>query len=230
MNPKITIEDTFSPALMEAFASSRRNFDLAKATNTVMRSWTSYAMAKVPQASRAAIRSRMMAKARAAKFRVHHVKTTKTGKESRSKRYQELKDTAGSYLMWATNWKPRGRSVRKMGSAEYFGALGRFIAARQYSAGYLKSSLTPALNVFRSKLGQAGRLPKYRHAPGRAVLAKPGPVSEARAEILAESILEVAPRAFVDSLPELEATVWTWVQENLIEEPARRAGFTVRRG
>lgn len=232
----IQIQDEFSPALVRAFSESRLKPDLARAINRIMGQWVSYAMAKIPKADQTRIRSRLMGPATKAKFQVGKVRVTKTGRESKGKRYLELKDSLAAYIVWATNWKSKRfpGGVRQLSADQFYAAVGKYVGARQFSAGYLKSSLKPALNAFRRGAGQAERLPRYNQGMGKgevgsAKLARPAEtVLAAEVEGYVEAILEVAPNAFVDSLPEIEATVRQWIEENLAERAARE-GLPVRR-
>lgn len=234
------IQNDFSPALARAFAESRLKPDLAKAINRIMAQWVSYAMAKIPVADKLRIKSRLMAPAIKAKFKVGKKKVTATGKESKGKRYLELKDSLAAYIVWAGNWKYKkkgeymGRPVRSMSTEEFYAAVGKYVGARQFSAGYTKSSLKPALNVFRARLGQSERLPLYRGGKGKGEVgtarqAKPADaILEAEVVGYVEAILEVAPTAFSDSLPEITATVQEWIAGNLVER-AQREGLSARR-
>ncbi|TXH15736.1 MAG: hypothetical protein E6R03_06700 [Hyphomicrobiaceae bacterium] len=230
------IENNFSPALARAFADSRLKPDLAKAINRIMSQWVSYAMAKIPAGDRSRIKSRLMATASRAKFKVGVVRRTKTGKESSGKRYRELKNSLAAYIVWATNWKTKAfpAGVRQLSADQFYAAVGKYVGARQFSVGYLRSSLKPALNAFRARAGQATRLPQYHGGQGKGEVgsAKPAQptetILEAEVEGYVEAILDVAPNAFSDSLPEIEATVRAWIAENLAER-ARREGLQARR-
>jgi hypothetical protein len=226
------IQNDFSPALARAFSDSRLKPDLTKAINRIMGQWVSYAMAKIPKADQTRIRSRLMAPATKAKFKVGKTRVTKTGRESKGKRYLELKDSLAAYVVWATNWKSKKfpGGVRQLSTEQFYAAVGKYVGARQFSAGYLKSSLKPALNAFRARAGQAERLPRYgKGQVGSAKLAQPAEmILLAEVEGYVEAILEVAPGAFADSLPEIEATVRQWIEENLAER-AIREGLEVRR-
>jgi hypothetical protein len=227
------IQNDFSPALARAFSDSRMKPDLTKAINRIMGQWVSYAMKKIPVADQAQIRSRLMAPATKAKFKVGKVKRTATGRESKAKRYQELKDSLAAYVVWAQNWKSKKYApsgVRQLSTDQFYAAVGRYVGARQFSAGYLKSSLKPALNAFRVRAGQEERLPKYRKGPvGSAKLARQNEtILLAEVEGYVQAILQVRPNAFLESLPEVEATVRQWIEENLAER-AIREGLEVRR-
>lgn len=229
---RIEIKNEFNPALARAFSDSRLKPDLAKAINRIMSQWVSYAMAKIPKADKMRIKSRLMAPATKAKFQVGLKKTTKSGKESQGKRYQELKNSLAAYIVWSINWRTRAYpgGVRSLPAAQFYAAVGKFAGARQFSAGYIRSSLRPALNTFRARAGQSERLPKYsRGEVGSAKAASPTePILLAEVEGYVEAILDVAPNAFADSLPEIEATVEKWIADNLAER-AQREGLTVRR-
>ncbi len=231
------IQNDFSPALARAFSDSRLKPDLTKAINRIMGQWVSYAMAKIPKAEQTQIRSRLMGPAIRAKFQVGKVQRTKSGRESKAKRYQELKDSLAAYIVWATNWKSKKYApagVRQLSTEQFYAAVGRYVSARQFSAGYLKSSLKPALNAFRARAGQEERLPQYGRGQGKgevgsAKLAQPNQsILEAEVEGYVQAILEVRPNAFAESLPEVEATVRQWIEENLAERAARE-GLSVRR-
>jgi hypothetical protein len=229
------IQNEFSPALARAFAESRLKPDLAKAINRIMAQWVSYAMSKIRVADKGRIKSRLMQTANNAKFKVGKQKLTKTGKESKGKRYQELKDSVAAYIVWSINWKTKTiPGVRTLRTDQFYAAVGKFVGARQFSSGYLKSSLKPALNVFRARGGQAERLPLYNRGKGKgevgsAKMAQPTEqILEAEVEGYVDAILQVAPNAFVDSLPEITATVQQWIAENLVER-ARREGLAAKR-
>jgi len=229
---RLQIQNDFSPALARAFAESRLRPDLAKAINRIMGQWVSFAMAKIPIADKSRIRGRLMARATQAKFSLGLVKRTKSGKESQGKRYLELRDSLAAYIVWSANWKSQSfpGGVRSLSTDQFYAAVGKFARARQYSAGYLKSSLMPALNTFRARAGQVTRLPKYRKGPpGAASAAQPGQtILSAEVEGYVKAILQVAPNAFSASLPEVTAAVQEWIAANLVER-ATREGLAARR-
>jgi len=227
----IIVQNNFSPALARAFSDSRLKPDLSRAINRIMAQWVSYAMAKIKVADKAAVKSRLMSRATKAKFKVGVRKTTATGKESKGKRYQELKDSVAAYIVWATNWRRSGVPVRQMSADEFYAAVGKYIGARQFSTGYLRSSLRPALSEFRVRAGQSERLPRYeRGNVGSAKKAVPTDrILLAEVEGYVEAILDVSPNAFADSLPEITATVEAWITNNLAERAAAE-GFDVATG
>ena len=223
--PKFEIENTLSPALLRAFDESRLRPDIARTINRVMQQWVSYAIAKIPMAERSRIKGRLEAPATRAKFQQGVRRVTSRGRESAAARYQLLKRSVAAYIVWTTNYRRKGVPVRQMSAAEFYATVGRFIGARQASAGHLRGGLRPALNTFRVAGGQAARLPKYKNTPGAAKKAGEGErVPMAEVENWAGAILQVAPNAFLDSLPEMEATLEKWIAENLLSR-ARGAGL-----
>jgi hypothetical protein len=229
ITPLITVTNNFSPALARAFSESRMKPDLARAVDRIMTHWVSFAMAKMYPAQRAAIKTRL--EGRAAKAKFDQGRTIKTGKASKSARYLALRHSLAAYIVWSTNWEYKGEPARNMSPERFYAAVGRYIGARQFSAGYLRSGMRPALNTFRVRLGMAARDPQYKKHPlvGRAKAAQPSErVPTAEVENWAGGILEKFPNAFLDSLPEIEAEVTKWIAENLAERAARE-GFTVTR-
>jgi hypothetical protein len=222
------VVNEFNPALLRAFSESRLRLDIARAVNEVMKFWVSFAMNKMYPAQRAAIKSRLEAQATKAKFQVAQRRVTKTGKESKAARYQMLKNSVAAYIVWATNWKYKGQPARTMTPDQFYVAVGRYIAARQFSVGYLRSGMRPALNTFRARLGQQARDVKYRR--GEVGTAKRADLNEriptAEVENFAGGIIEKFPRAFIDALPEVEAEVQRWIVRNLAER-ARGQGLNV---
>lgn len=218
----------FNPALVRAFSESRLKPDIARAVDRIMGLWVSFAMAKMYPAQKAAIKARLEAQAMKAKYQVAQRRVTKTGRESKGKRYQMLKNSVAAYIVWATNWKYKGQSVRTMNPEQFYAAVGRYIGARQFSVGYLRSGMRPALNTFRVRLGLPARDVKYRR--GEVGRAKRADASEriptAEVENFAGGIIEKFPRAFIDSLPEVEAEVSRWIAQNLAER-ARGQGLNV---
>jgi hypothetical protein len=218
----------FNPALLRAFSESRLRPDIARAVNEVMKFWVSFAMNKMYPAQKAAIKSRLEAQATKAKYQVAQMRVTKTGRESKGKRYQMLKNSVAAYIVWSTNWKYKGQSVRTMTPDQFYAAVGRYIGARQFSVGYLRSGMRPALNTFRARLGQPARDVKYRR--GEVGTAKRADLNEriptAEVENFAGGIIEKFPRAFLDALPEVEAEVQKWITRNLAER-ARGQGLNV---
>ena len=220
--------DEFNPALVRAFAESRLKPDVSRAVDRIMAQWVSFAMAKMYPAQKAEIKQRLEARAMKAKFHHAQRRTTKTGRESKSARYQMLKDSLAAYIVWATNWRYKGQPARSMTPDQFYAAVGRYIGARQYSTGYLRSGMRPALNTFRVRLGIPARDVKYRRGEvGRAKRADPSErIPTAEAENFAGGILEKFPRAFLDSLPEVEAIVTRWIGENIAQR-ARAQGLRV---
>ncbi len=227
--PQIQIEDTFSRALAEALDESRLRPDIAKSINRIMSQWVSYAMAKIPVAEKTRIKARLEAPAVRAKFQQGNVRLTKRGRERKNARYELLKRSVAAYIVWSTNYKRGGMPARQLSADQFYATVGRFIGARQFSAGHHKGGLRPALNTFRVAAGQAARLPRYKRAAGTAKKAgEQERIPTAEVENYAKAILEVAPNAFTDSLPEIERTVQEWIARNLVER-AQRAGLDARR-
>jgi hypothetical protein len=221
----------FNPALIRAYSESRIRPDLARATNQVMKFWVSFAMEKMYPAQRAAIKSRLEAQATRAKFRVATgggpVKMGKRG-ENKSARYLLLKNSVAAYIVWSTNWKWGGQPARTMDPQRFYAAVGRYIGARQFSVGYLRSGMRPGLNTFRAKLGLAARDVKYKRGEvGRAKEATPNErIPTAEVENFAGGIIEKFPRAFLDALPQVEDEVNRWIVANLAKR-GRDAGLNV---
>jgi hypothetical protein len=226
--PQITIENTFSRALAVALDESRLRPDIARSINRIMQQWVSYAMAKIPVAQRTAIKARLEAPAVRAKFQQGVRRVGARGRESASARYQLLKHSVAAYIVWTTNYRRNGKPARQMSGQEFYATVGKYIASRQFSAGHHRGGLRPALNTFRVATGQAARLPRYRNTPGTAKKAgEREAVPTAEVENYAKAILEVAPNAFTDSLPEIELTVREWIARNLVER-AQKAGLEAR--
>lgn len=219
MDATLTVKDSFTPALLAAWAASRRGSkDLSRLINLAMRQWVSFAIHKIPKANRAAIKARLEARASRARFQHGIVRTTKTGRESKSARYQFLKESLAAYIVYATNYRTRRGSARAMSAAQFYAHVGRYIGARQFSAGYLKAGLYPALSEFKAARGEDTRPARYRQPAGTAVAARPE-APEARVADFASGILDVAPRAFLDSLGD----VVTWIQRNIVQNLIERA-------
>lgn len=226
--PKIEITDTFSRALAEAFDESRLRPDIARTINRIMQQWVSYAMAKIPVAQRGAIKARLEAPAARAKFQQGVRKVGARGRESASARYSMLKRSVAAYIVWVTNYRRGGKPARQMSAQEFYATVGKFVGSRQFSAGHHRGGMRPALNTFRVAGGQMARLPRYKNVPGTAKKAQEQAlVPTAEVENYARAILQLAPNAFTDSLPEIERTVQEWIAKNLVER-ARRAGLEAR--
>jgi len=234
----------FNPSLLRALNESRLKPDMARAVNRIMATWVGFAMNKMYSAQKAEIKSRLEGRATRAKFEVATgkgpIKRGRGGAESKNARYQLLKNSLAAYIVWSQNYtgklgsKKKGyRSVtaRPASAQDFYALVGKYIAARQYSAGYLRSGMRPALNTFRVRLGLVARDAKYRKPVstggevGRAKKAEPDErIPTAEVENWATGILEKFPNAFTDSLPEMEAQVQRWIVENLAER-AREQGI-----
>lgn len=236
--PAIQVNVTeFSAGLARMLNDSRSNQDMERVINRIMAHWVSFAMNKMYAADRAAIKARLEARARKAKFDPGVRKIGKRGKESGDARYQLLRDSVAAYIVYATNWtgklgsKKNGRRsvvARNASPGDFYALVGRYIGARQFSSGYLRSGLRPGLNTFRVPLGLAARDAKYPKTgpPGSAKRAMAGErVPMAEVVDWASGILEKFPTAFSDSLPEIEALVNRWITQNLAERAAKQ-GFT----
>lgn len=224
------IEDSFSPALAQAFSESRMTPDIVRAVNTIMRDWVSFAIAKIPRADASKIKSRLEGRATRAKFDHAVDKPLKIRKDGslgkQDLRFLQLRKSLAAYIVWATNYSDKGKKARTMTGQEFYAAVGRYIGRRQFSAGHHKGGLRPALNEFRARLGQAERLPRYRRVPGEARSAtERDTIPWAEVSDWAGEILKVAPNAFSDSLPEIEAAVRRYIAENL-QRRAEQAGLT----
>jgi hypothetical protein len=156
--PQITIENTFSRALAQAFDESRLRPDIARTINRIMQQWVSYAMAKIPTAQKMAIKARLEAPAVRSKFQQGVRRVGARGRESASARYQLLKHSVAAYIVWTTNYKRNGKPARQMSGQEFYATVGKYVGSRQFSAGHHRGGLRPALNTFRVAGGQAARL------------------------------------------------------------------------
>jgi len=230
------IEDGFSPALLRAYDDSKWKPDIARSINHVMARWVGFAMAKIPRADKRRIKARLEGKAAAAgaRFQQGFRKTSKSGRESRSARYLVLRDSVAAYICYLKNRAHTERRVkgfvgpmpqlkaRSMNADQFYAAVGRWVGARQYSAGYLRSALRPALNEFRVRLGLDERGPQYRKGTmGSARKAQPQEaIATADVEAYVDALGSVSPRAFLESLPEITTMVEQWIGDNMAKRAA----------
>ncbi len=241
--PTISVKNEFSPALARAFSESRERPDLARAVNYIMQLWVSFAIDKIPAAQKSDIRSRLMARATRTAYQLGLNKVVKIKKDGTYRkmdmRYIELRQSLAAHIVWATNYPGRAgtgqayaNKARTRNAKDFYALVGSFVSHRQYSAGYLRSGLLPALNAFRVAQGK-GELPTFKKKygpPGSAIKAQPNDmVPMAQVEDLAKGILIKAPNAFSESLPEIEKQIEGYIADNLAKR-ALDAGFRVRRG
>ncbi len=226
MRLQISMQDEFSPALLRAFSDSRLRPDLARAVNLIMKMWVSFAIAKIPAAKKETIKSYLDAPATRTKWRRGSIKARTKVRISQRPRYEMLRKSLAAHIVWVTNYK----NAKAMTAEKFYATVGKYMGARQYSRGYLKSGLYPALNMFRAKLGQAERTARYtKHGPpGEAKKAeKQESIPTAEVENWAEGILKIAPEAFAQSLPEIEREVQKLIVQNLAER-AQREGLAAK--
>lgn len=224
MRLQISIQDEFSPALLRAFDDSRLRPDIVKAVNQIMKMWVSFAIAKIPAAKKDTIKSYLDAPATRSKWRRGSIKARKKVRISQRPRYEMLRRSLAAHIVWATNYK----GARDMTAEKFYATVGKYMGARQYSRGYLKSGLYPALNAFRARLGQSERTARYKRPAGEAKKAeKQEAIPTAEVQDWAEGILKVAPEAFTASLPEITREVQKWIAQNLAER-AEREGLSAK--
>lgn len=224
MDVKITIENQFAAAL-RAFAASRGGaYGMDRAINKAMQFLVSFAVRKIPAADRAAIRASYLQIVKQTdrvvspafkKMRLRQRAAENAGKPVRgtaaSKRYQLVYSLA-AYKVARSNYK----GARGLRGEAFYALVGKYIAARQFSAGYHKSGLIPALNTFRRMAGLQERMPRYKNLPGRAKAAKATEIiPEAEVADAARAIATIAPNAFSDSAPEVVRLLNQFAAENL---------------
>ncbi len=224
MQVQVHTTDNWSPTLQRYAASRRGGPDaVRKAVLKAAQYTVSYAMQRIPRADKAKIRADLMAPARNARFDVKVQKLTPGGKESRAKRYQELKGTLAAYLVWLTNYK----NARQMEGAAFWGTVGKYVANRQRAAGHHRSGMIPALKAFKVARGlaDASQLPRWQHMPGSASITPEGAdVAVANMANFAKAIGEIAPEAFALAEAETQRQLIRYTQENLMTS-MRAAGI-----
>lgn len=215
--------------VIREFADSRGvGYAVEKAVFKAAQLVVSYALKKehIPVADREKIRARLMAPASRGKFAVQATKLTKSGKESRTARYRELRNSLAAYLVQVTNYK----NARSKEPAQFYGIVGRYISARVNSAGYHRSGLIPAARAFRVGKAQQGAMPRFwKNYPGTAILPNAtDDVITARLTNFARAIETLAAGAFVSAESEAMVTMQKYTQINLAERLAK-AGLTGRK-
>ncbi len=151
-------------------------------------------------------------------------KVTSRGKESTAGRYLELRHTQAAYIVRLTNYK----GSRRMAGQEFYGVVGRYIAARKYSAGHHRAGFIPALDTFKGRKAGLGKAPYYRrHRSGNALAAQPDKaITTASVTNKAGGVTKnpTGGNAFQDSKSEVLRQLEKYIMLNLIER-GRRNGF-----
>lgn len=229
MDVKVTIENQFASAL-RAFAASRGGaYGMDKAINKAMQFLVSFAVRKIPAADRAVIRATYMARVRpalrtarpqnrqrrekaAAKALGKPVPPVKPTRGKGAARRRQLVYSFAALKVFRTNYK----GARDLTGDAFYALVGKYVASRQFSSGYHKSGLIPALNTFRRMAGLQERMPRYKNLPGRAKAAKATEIiPEAEVADAARAIATIAPNAFSDSAPEVVRLLNQFAAENL---------------
>jgi hypothetical protein len=226
---QFAVGDGVSEALRRLVASRESQQGTEGAVNMTMQFWVSFIMAKQSVASRPGIKERLMARAVNAKALSPVRRYNKKGtKESTAKRYLALRDTVAASIVWSTNYK----NARAMTAQDFIATTGRFVAHRQYSAGYHKAGFRPALNEFRIRRGLLGVAPAYKAVNSTAIPARS--ISETIIEALVKNASAGAEKnptggiaAVIQSEAEVVAKLEKLTAQN-IQERAAGLGFNRR--
>ncbi|RYD38933.1 MAG: hypothetical protein EOP87_00220 [Verrucomicrobiaceae bacterium] len=225
VTPTYEVGNDVSAAVLR-FANSRESQKgLEGAINLAMQLWISFIMAKQTTANKGEIKAYLMARTshHSAPVRRYGAK----GRESAAKRYLELRDTRAAAIVYASNYK----NARQMDAKAFFGVVGKYIAARQYSAGHHKAGFRPALREFKVKRGAAelAGAPAYSKVRSTAHVARTvrSGVVEASASNMAGGV-EKNPGGGISAVEAAEGEVVIKLEEFIlknIEDRAKRLGL-----
>jgi len=224
MDIKVEIENKFANALQEFRKSRGASYGMDRVVNKAMQYLVSFAVPKIPRADRARIRATYMAavqrkKKTAPVAKKKYVKRERAADKStqqpppkKTARRTALVRSFAAFKVFRTNYK----GARGLQGDAFYALVGKYVAARQFSAGYHRSGLIPALNTFRRVGGLQERIPRYKRLPGRARAAdKNQIIPEAEVADAARAIAQIAPDAFTRSAPEVIKQLEKFTRENL---------------
>jgi hypothetical protein len=223
MQPLVTVHADSHGTALDRWAAARgmRGKDHAETLARAMKFWVSFAMAKIPLGDAARIRTGL-------ERIITAYETTPGGRKPHKRR-----GTLAAAIVYLLDWKG-ARALARSRSPRFYTLASKFIQARAYSANLHRAGFLPALNLLGKASGPATRLPKYRVPAGRidhrfsdrvahilvenfaTAAAGPGPAPS--------GITGLAPRAFSDSWPEVEALLEKFLREDA-ERAAKSAGF-----
>lgn len=224
----VDADGSFSAALREYILSRDRANAAEDAVNKAMQFLVSFVMGKMTVGSghvadKARIEGRLMEMHEGGKFASDRLprKLGKKGKEAKTARYLALRNTRAAYLVWITNYK----GARSMDAGKFWGTVGRYVAARKYSAGYHRAGFLPALNVYRGKRGLAGRMPKYKLPGGTA--SPPHMTTPDFIRAVMENFTRFieglgVPALAAEALADVEQQLRKWTAENLIQSMTKK--------
>lgn len=224
MDIKVDLENKFTAAL-QAFQKSRGgSYGMERVVNKAMQFLVSFSIPKIPRAEKAAILRKYMQVVKQTdrvaspvykKMRQRQRAAEMAGKKAprgKAVRKYELIYSLAAFKVWRTNYK----GAKSLTGDAFYALVGKYISARQFAAGYHRSGLLPALNVFRRVGGLSERLPRYKRLPGRARAAdKKQTIPEAEVADSARAIAMIAPNAFRDAAPETIRQLEKFALENL---------------